>query len=64
MLSCHKKKTVMMPSIHSHVTRLELCGHSNAAHMIRDKAGQAQIEDGSCPVNDTFLLQEELAHLI
>ena len=63
MLSCRMEKTVT-PSIHSHVTHLELCGHSNAAHMIRGKAGQAPFEDGSCPVNDTFLLQEELAHLI
>lgn len=53
-----------MPSIDSHVTRLELYGRSNAAHMIRDKAGQAPFEDGSCPVNGTFLLQEELVHLI
>ena len=52
------------PSIHSDVTSLELCGYSNAPHMIRDKADQAPIEDGSCPVNDTFLLQEELVHLI
>jgi len=61
MLTCHMVETVT--PIHSAVTSLELCGCSNAPHMIRDKADQAPIEDGSCPVNDTFLLQEELVHL-
>ena len=54
----------MTPSIHSDVTSLELCGYSNAPHMIRDKGDQAPIEDGSCSVNDTFLLREELVYLI
>jgi hypothetical protein len=62
MLNCHMVETVK-PLIHSAVTSLELYGCSNAPHMIRDKAHQAPIEDGSCPVNDTFLLREELVHL-
>jgi hypothetical protein len=63
MMNYHMAETVT-PLIHSPVTSLELCGCSNAPYTIHDTADQAPIEDGSCPVNDTFLLREELVHLI
>ena len=49
------------------VTSLDLCDlHScvTALRMIHGKADRARTEADSCPVNDTFLWQEELAHLI
>jgi hypothetical protein len=52
------------PSVHSLVTSFVLCSYPNVPHRIHDKAGQASNEVDDCPVNDTFLLQEEQAHLV
>lgn len=52
------------PSSHSPVMSSELNSCLNALNMIGGKADRVPIEAGSFPVSGTFLLQEELGHLL